>query len=104
MKCTNLKYVNSELYILFVFLHYACEIPPFNDQENIQAVSADIAVLLNDWLEEAKRAQSSIRQEELPVGRIDAAVDQYMKELNVTQMPDTMAIYEGIRRNLRRSW
>jgi nuclear pore complex protein Nup155 len=67
-------------------------------------VSSDIAVLLNDWLEEAKRPQSSIGRGEFPVGKIDVAVDLYMKELNVVETPETKAIYEGVKRGLRRNW
>jgi len=82
---------------------YESQIPPFNTQSGAQVVSSDIANLLNDWLEEAKRPQSSVPRGELPVGRIDLAVGQYLAELGANQA-EIKAIYEGIRRQLRRNW
>ncbi|KAG1862206.1 nucleoporin [Suillus subluteus] len=82
---------------------YESQIPPFNTQSGVQVVSADIAILLNDWLEEAKRPQSSVPRGEFPVGRIDLAVEQYLAELGGNQA-ETKAIYEGIKRQLRRNW
>ncbi|KAG2159777.1 nucleoporin [Suillus bovinus] len=82
---------------------YESQIPPFNTQSGVQVVSADIAILLNDWLEEAKRPQSSVPRGEFPVGRIDLAVGQYLTELGANQA-ETKAIYEGIKRQLRRNW
>jgi nuclear pore complex protein Nup155 len=81
----------------------ATQIPPFNTQSGVQVVSGDIAILLNDWLEEAKRPQSSVPRGEFPVGRIDLAVGQYLAELGANQA-ETKAIYEGIKRQLRRNW
>jgi len=82
---------------------YESQIPPFNLQENVQAISSDISVLLNDWLEEAKRPQSSSARDEFPVYRIDQAVDQYLAELEPSRT-DTKVVYEGIKRQLRRSF
>jgi len=83
---------------------YESQVPPFNDQSNVQAMSSDIAVLLADWLEEAKRPQSSsVGRGEFPVGRIDMAIDQYLAELEPTR-EETKATYEGIKRQLRRNW
>ncbi|KAL4070880.1 nucleoporin, partial [Scleroderma citrinum] len=82
---------------------YESHVPPFNEQKSVQAISSDIAVLLNDWIEEAKRPQLSTARHELPVGRIDAAVGQYLSELDSSNV-DTKMIYEGIRRELRRNW
>jgi len=82
---------------------YESQIPPFNDQANVQAISSDIAVLLLDWLEEAKRPQSSIGRGEFPVGRIDVAVDQYLAELEASRA-ETKTTYEIIKRELRRNW
>jgi nuclear pore complex protein Nup155 len=58
--------------------------------------------LLNDWVEELKRPGSKARLGEFPAGRIDIAVDLYLKELYVTEMPETKAIYENVKRGLRR--
>ncbi|KAJ7492694.1 nucleoporin [Mycena latifolia] len=84
---------------------YESHVPPFNDQTNVQAVSSDIAVLLSDWIEDAKRPQSSTgrRVDEFPVGRIHSAVEQYLAELEAsrTQTRDT---FEDVKRQLRRNW
>lgn len=70
----------------------------------MQAISSDIAVLLSDWVEEAKRPQSmSVRRGELPVGRIDVAIDQYLSELDAAR-GETKAKYEVVKRQLRRNW
>lgn len=79
------------------------QVPPFNEQPSVQAITSDIAVLLNDWIEEAKRPQSSTARRELPVGRIDVAVGQYLSELDASNV-DTKVVYEGIKRELRRNW
>jgi len=82
---------------------YESQIPPFNDQANVQRVSSDIAVLLTDWIEEAKRPQSFASRGEFPVNRIDQTVDQYLAELDSTRK-DTKAAYETIKRQLRQYW
>ncbi|KAI0963698.1 hypothetical protein AcW1_000705 [Taiwanofungus camphoratus] len=93
---------HSEIWDIFYEM-YESEIPPFNEQANVQTISSDIAVLLTDWLEEAKRPQSAAAREELPVFRIDQAVDQYLKELEQGRT-ETRAAYENIKRQLRRNW
>jgi nuclear pore complex protein Nup155 len=60
---------------------YDPQIPPFNDQANVQAISSDIAVLLHDWLDEMKRPSSQMERSAFPVGRIDQYVDAYIREL-----------------------
>ncbi|KAF8230634.1 nucleoporin [Tricholoma matsutake] len=83
---------------------YESQVPPFNDQANVQAISSDIAVILSDWLEEAKRPQPySNGGGEFPVGRIDLAVDQYIGELEASRA-ETKTMYENIKRQLRRNW
>jgi nuclear pore complex protein Nup155 len=69
----------------------------------VQAISSDIAVLLSDWLEEAKRPNSRVVRDEFPVGRIDLAIDQYSTELN-PERTETKALYDRIKRELRRNW
>lgn len=88
---------------LWDILHgmYESQIPPFNLQENVQAISSDIAVLLKDWLEDAKRPQSTAARDEFPVYRIDQAVDQYLAELEPSRV-DTKSVYDEIKRQLRR--
>ena len=67
-------------------------------------MSSDIAVLISDWLEEAKRPQSSsVGRGEFPVGQIDLAVDQYLAEPESSRA-ETKATYESIKRQLRRNW
>ncbi|KAK2461979.1 hypothetical protein APHAL10511_006442 [Amanita phalloides] len=82
---------------------YESQVPPFNDQANVQTLSSDIAVLLSDWLEEAKRPQSSVRRGEFPAGRIDVAIDQYLAELEPHRV-ETRRTYDDIKRQLRRHW
>ncbi|THV07704.1 nucleoporin [Dendrothele bispora CBS 962.96] len=82
---------------------YESHVPPFNAQTNVQAISSDIAVLLSDWLEEAKRPNSSIGRGEFPVSRIDFAIDQYIAELHPDRK-ETKATYEAVKRQLRRNW
>ncbi|RPD63049.1 nucleoporin [Lentinus tigrinus ALCF2SS1-6] len=82
---------------------YESQVPPFNEQANVQAISSDIAVLLTDWVEEAKRPQSAAARGEFPVFRIDQAVEQYLAELEPTRT-ETKAAYEAIKRQLRRHW
>jgi len=100
--------------------YFTRQIPPFNQQQNVQAISCDIAVLLSDWLEEAKRSRQShsygnglgssvsgvgagVREDEFPVFRIDQAIDQYLAELEPSRT-ETKAMYEGVKRQLRRSF
>ncbi|TBU35136.1 nucleoporin [Dichomitus squalens] len=82
---------------------YESQVPPFNEQANVQAISSDIAVLLTDWVEEAKRPQSSASRGEFPVFRIDQAVEQYLAELEPSRI-ETKAAYESVKRQLRRHW
>lgn len=79
------------------------QVPPFNEQGNVQAISSDIAVLLTDWVEEAKRSQSPAARGEFPVFRIDQGVEQYLAELEPTRT-ETKGAYESIKRQLRRHW
>lgn len=75
-------------------------------------------MLLNDWLEEAKRSRHShsyggglgssvsgagVREDEFPVYRIDQAIDQYLVELEPGRT-ETKTMYEGVKRQLRRSF
>ncbi|EAU93155.2 nucleoporin Nup157/170 [Coprinopsis cinerea okayama7 len=82
---------------------YESQVPPFNDQANVQAISEEIAILLTDWLNEVLRPQSSISRAEFPAGRVDAAIDQYLAELEPTRL-ETKAAYEDVKRQLRRYW
>ncbi|KAF6766148.1 nucleoporin Nup157/170 [Ephemerocybe angulata] len=82
---------------------YESQVPPFNEQANVQALSAEIAVLVTDWLNEVLRPQSSISRAEFPAGRMDIAIDQYLSELEPSRT-DTRAAYENIKRQLRRYW
>ncbi|KAG6912027.1 hypothetical protein DXG01_000275 [Tephrocybe rancida] len=82
---------------------YESQVPPFNDQANVQAISSDIAMLLSDWMKEVSRPQSSSGRGEFPVGRIDLAIDQYLGELEAGRA-ETRSLYESIRRDLRRNW
>ncbi|KAI0348539.1 nucleoporin [Trametopsis cervina] len=82
---------------------YESQIPPFNDQANVQAVSSDIAVLLTDWLDDVRRPQSPASRGDFPVYRIDQAVDQYLAEVENSRT-ETKSAYETVKRQLRREW
>ncbi|THH08164.1 hypothetical protein EW146_g9082, partial [Bondarzewia mesenterica] len=76
-------------------------IPPFNTQAAVQTISAAICILLQDWLEAAKRSPGEF----FPVDRIDSAVDVYLRELSKdSTWKATREGYEKIRRELRRNW
>ncbi|KAF9270147.1 nucleoporin [Marasmius fiardii PR-910] len=79
---------------------YDSHLPPFNSQTNVQSLSSDIAILLSDWMEEAKRPSFTAGRD-IPVTRLDAAVEQYLAESN---SGETKAIYENVKRQLRRNW
>ncbi len=67
----------------------------------MQTLSAAICILLQDWLEAAKRSSTEF----FPVDRIDSAVEVYLKELQTTEaMKATREGYERVRRELRRNW
>jgi nuclear pore complex protein Nup155 len=100
MKCMNHRYVSRTDPGGFRAEFF--QIPPFNDQANVQAISSDIAVLLSDWVEAARRPQSSLGRE-FPVGRVDQAINQYLTELEPGQT-DTKALYEEVKRLMRRHW
>lgn len=106
MICTSHRYeTRSPVHTQFGLTDVSLQIPPFNDQANVQAVSSDIAVLLSDWVEAARRPQSggSSARGEFPVYRIDTAIDQYLSELEPSRA-ETKASYEAVKRQLRRNW
>ncbi|KAF8922648.1 nucleoporin [Mucidula mucida] len=76
---------------------YESHIPPFNAQANVQAISSDIAVLLLGWLEAARRPNSTVGRSEVPVGRMDSAVDKYLRELDPSRT-ETKQAYEDVKR------
>ncbi len=79
------------------------QVPPFNDQENAQAISSDIAELLRDWVNEALRPSSASSGGDFPVDLVDRAVTKYIEELG-TQRIETRNTYDEVRRQLRRYW
>ncbi|KAF9481024.1 nucleoporin [Pholiota conissans] len=82
---------------------YESQVPPFNDQANVQTISSEISILLSDWLAEATRPQANILRSEFPAGRVDAAIDQYLAELEPGRA-ETKAMYENAKRQLRKYW
>ncbi|KAJ8496905.1 hypothetical protein ONZ45_g12257 [Pleurotus djamor] len=83
---------------------YESQVPPFNDQANVQTISSELAILFADWLEEAKRPQSTlVSRGEFPVGRIDLAINQYLAELEPSRV-ETRRLYESVKRQLRQNW
>ncbi|KAF8168187.1 nucleoporin [Crassisporium funariophilum] len=82
---------------------YESQVPPFNDQANVQAISSEIAVLLTDWLAEATRPQANVLRAEFPVARVDSAIHQYLSELEPDRTK-TKSLYEDAKRQLRKYW
>ncbi|KAF9568469.1 nucleoporin [Agrocybe pediades] len=82
---------------------YESHVPPFNEQSNVQITSSEIAVLITDWLQEATRPQASVLRAEFPAGRVDAAIDQYLAELQPNRV-ETKTLYENAKRLLRKYW
>jgi nuclear pore complex protein Nup155 len=77
------------------------KVPPFSSQSAVQLLSAAICVLFQDWLEAEKHSPGAY----FPVDRIDSAVEQYLRELATGDAQRvTREGYEGVRRELRRSW
>jgi nuclear pore complex protein Nup155 len=79
---------------------YESQIPPFNTQANVQAVSSDIAVFLEDWAAATIR-RGGAAMHDFPGGQIDSAITQYMSELDPTRM-ETKARYEAVRKTIRK--
>ncbi|CAA7258664.1 unnamed protein product [Cyclocybe aegerita] len=92
----------SEIWDVFHEM-YESQVPPFNDQANVQAISSEIAILITDWLAEATRPQATVLRAEFPVGRVDAAIDQYVSELQPGRT-EAKGLYEAAKRQLRRYW
>lgn len=83
--------------------HFFYQVPPFNDQANVQTISSEIAILITDWINEATRPQAKSLRLEFPVARVDSAIDHYLSELE-TSRRETKALYENARRELRKYW
>jgi len=82
---------------------YESQVPPFNDQENVQAISSDIAVLLKDWVDDAKSPGSSSARMDIPVDLLDRTIAKYLDELQPDRR-ETRGIFEDVKRQLRRYW
>ncbi|EJD04002.1 nucleoporin [Fomitiporia mediterranea MF3/22] len=82
---------------------YESQVPPFSNQQNIQAVSSDIAIVLKDWVEDARRPQSSLSRGDLPVDLIDRSITKYIEEL-APDRKETKAVFEDVKRQLHRYW
>ncbi|TFY73690.1 hypothetical protein EWM64_g10322, partial [Hericium alpestre] len=80
---------------------YDSQVPPFNTQSAVQTISSAICILLQDWVDTAKRNPSEF----FPADRVDSAVDVYLRELETGEAREaTREGYERIRRELRRNW
>lgn len=103
MRCMSHRYVLIRLYKTGCRTSRSYQIPPFNDQENVQTISSDIAILLKDWVEDAKRPQSPLSRGDFPVDLLDRTITKYLEELRPDRK-ETQAIFEDLKRQLRRYW
>ena len=103
MKCMSLRYSDHITLLGKVPSLILLQIPPFNDQENVQAISSDIAVLLKDWVDEARRPQTSLSRTDIPVDLIDRTISKYLEELRPDRR-ETKCVFEDVQRQLRRYW
>jgi len=82
---------------------YEAQVPPFNEQENVQAISSDIAVLLKDWVDDARNPQTLASQGDFPVDLLDRTIGKYLEELSPDRR-ESRSIFEDVKRQLRRYW
>jgi len=82
---------------------YESQVPPFNNQANVQFVSSDIAILLHDWVTEALRPQSTLSKREFPASLVDSCADTYIKELLPTNKR-TLELYTSVKTLIRHNW
>ena len=94
--------VNYSEMAYYSFADIHPKIPPFNDQENIQLISTDIAILLKDWVEDARRS-ASLERQNMPVELLERTIAKYLEELSPSRK-DTKVTFEDVRRQLRRYW
>ena len=85
------------------FISPTLQVPPFNNQANVQFVSSDIAILLHDWVTEALRPQSTSSKHEFPVGLVDSTVDTYIREL-LPSNTRTLELYSAVKNLIRQNW
>jgi nuclear pore complex protein Nup155 len=78
------------------------KIPPFNTQPNVQAISSDISAFLLEWSENALRP-GLVARHTFPAERVDAAVDQYIAELD-SGRDETRGRYERVKKLIRQRW
>lgn len=69
----------------------------------MQAISSDIAVLLKDWVEDARRPEAALTRGDFPVDLLDRTISEYLKELRPDRK-ETKETYEDAKRQLRRYW
>jgi len=91
--------------VIFNFLSqmYESQIPPYNLQVNVQALSTDISVLLQDWLSDVVRDRTRAAKAEFPADRIDHAIDIFLKELS-PERSETRKLYEELKLTIRREF
>jgi len=93
---------NVPYQVIFDLLYeiYESQVPPYNIQANIQALSADIAILLSDWLNEAVRPRSGSSRAEFRADTIAQVVDGLLREVTPSNS-ETRKTYEEILRRIR---
>src|SRR5258706_2908784 len=103
----NVRVPGKQLLSLFLsiggFISPTLQVPPFNNQANVQFVSSDIAIPLHDWVTEALRPQSTFSKHEFPVGLVDSTVDTYIREL-LPSNTRTLELYSAVKNLIRQNW
>ncbi|KZS96128.1 nucleoporin [Sistotremastrum niveocremeum HHB9708] len=82
---------------------YDSQVPPYNVQTNVQALSADLAVVLSDWVNSVTRDRTRAARAEFPADKIDRAIDVFLREL-APDRGDTRKLYEEVKLKIRREF
>ena len=85
------------------FISPTLQVPPFNNQANVQLIPSDTVTLLHDWVTEALCLQSTFSKHEFLVGLLDSTVNTYIRELLPSNMR-TLELYTAVNNLIRQNW
>jgi nuclear pore complex protein Nup155 len=78
------------------------KVPPYNVQENVQALSADLSVILKDWLDAVTGPRPTLKRSEFPADPVIRVVDAMLKELSPTN--ESRSTYEVLKTRIRQEF